>query len=181
MNVAERLRHRFPDAVREIVRHRGETTVRVTRSGLVEVCRWLREEPDLAFRFLANLTTVDYPGRRPRFDVVYHLLSHARHERLRLKVGVSEHDPRLPTLTDLWRSADWCEREVFDLFGLHFDGHPNLVRLLLPDDYEGHPLRKEALEGRDPVPFDLRQAPRQGHAGYRVFPPSTPVERPDEC
>ena len=95
------------------------------------------------FTMLLDLGAVDYPQRTPRFDVVYHLLNLRQTKRVRLLCGVADGDPKLPTATDLWKSADWAEREIFDLFGIRFDGHPDLRRIQMPNDWEGYPLRKD--------------------------------------
>ena len=95
------------------------------------------------FTLLLDIGAVDYPQRTPRFDVVYHLLDLSRTKRVRLLCGVAGDDPKLPTATDLWKSADWAEREIWDLFGIAFDGHPDLRRIQMPNDWEGHPLRKD--------------------------------------
>jgi NADH-quinone oxidoreductase subunit C len=145
-----RLRERFPDGVEAVAEFRGETTVVIRPARLVACCRYLREEPDLAFEFLSDLTAVDWLGRRPRFEVVYHLNALGRRERLRLKVRTDATEP-VPSVTGVWPTANWHEREAFDLFGIRFEGHPDLRRILMPDDWEGHPLRKD---------FPVEDAPR---------------------
>jgi len=95
------------------------------------------------FTVLLDIGAVDYPQRTPRFDVVYHLLNLAKTKRARLLCGVTIEDPKLPTATDLWKSADWAEREIYDLFGISFEGHQDLRRIQMPNDWEGHPLRKD--------------------------------------
>jgi NADH-quinone oxidoreductase subunit C len=95
------------------------------------------------FTMLLDVGAVDYPQRKPRFDVVYHLLNLRETKRVRLLCGLPDGDPKLPTATDLWKSADWAEREIFDLFGIAFEGHPDLRRIQMPNDWEGHPLRKD--------------------------------------
>ncbi len=130
----------------EVVTYRGETTLIVPPHRIVEICRVLRDAPDLRYTFLADLTAVDWPDRDPRYDVVYHLMSMETRAVVRLKTRVGaegEESPALPSVTDVWASANWCEREVFDLFGINFEGHPDLLRLLMPVDWVGHPLRKD--------------------------------------
>ncbi len=142
--LAERVRATSPD----VVVGRGEATVTVARDELLRVLRALRDDPELRLDFLSSVTATDRPGNDPRFWVVYELYSGEHHHRLRLKVGVSEEDPRVPSATGLFRTADWHERETYDFYGIGFDGHPNLRRILLPDDWEGFPLRKtEELGG----------------------------------
>ncbi len=143
--VLQRLRERFADALLEVRVWRNETTVILGGQDLVRVCRFLKEDPDLAFDFLSDVTAVDrlkLPENRPRFEIVYHPYSLAHKRRLRLKVRVDEGET-VPTVTGVWETANWHEREVFDLFGIPFDGHPDLRRILMPDDWEGYPLRKD--------------------------------------
>ena len=120
-----------------------QPTIHVPADQLVDVVRALGETIDLGFTFLADVTAVDWWPKEPRFEVVYHLASIEQASRLRVKVRVSGSAARVPTLKGLWPSADWLEREVWDLFGIVFDGHGDLRRLLMPDDWEGHPLRKD--------------------------------------
>jgi NADH-quinone oxidoreductase subunit C len=128
----------------------GLRAYRVERDAWPSVARAMKADPSLAFDLLVDVTALDFPKRRPRFDVVYHLWSLTHNRVVRVKVGVPEEDPTCPTVVDLWSSADWHERETFDLFGIRFDGHPDLRRILMPDDYPWHPLRKEfPLEGID--------------------------------
>lgn len=115
----------------------------VRRESLKEVAKILGADASAGFDLLLDVCGVDYPGRAERFEVVYHLYSIARHERLRLKVAVPEEDPVLPSLIDVWKAANWFEREVYDMFGLRFEGHPNLRRILTHEAFEGHPLRKD--------------------------------------
>jgi NADH-quinone oxidoreductase subunit C len=134
------------DGAVEVSEHRGETTIVVAPRHIVELCRTLRDAPDLRYSFLADLTAVDWPERQPRFDVVYHLLSLATRAVVRLKVRVGdegEDEPHVPSVVSVWPTANWYEREIFDLFGIVFDGHPDLRRLLMPEDWVGHPLRKD--------------------------------------
>jgi NADH-quinone oxidoreductase subunit C len=132
----------------DVVVVRDEATLLVGREELVAALERLREDPDLSFDFLSSVTATDWPGREPRFWVTYELSSLTHHHRLRVKVGLSERDPRVPSVTSLFPTADWHEREAYDFFGIVFDGHPNLRRILLPDGWEGWPLRKdEALGG----------------------------------
>jgi NADH-quinone oxidoreductase subunit C len=122
---------------------REEMSIYIERSSLVEVCALLREDPNCAFNFLADVTCVDWYPSEPRFEVVYHLLSIPNKERVRLKVRLSGDSPAVESVTSVWPAANYFEREVFDLFGIRFSGHPYLRRLLMPEDWEGHPLRKD--------------------------------------
>ncbi len=140
------VRERFGDAVLDVAEHRGETTIVVRPDAIESVCFALRDEPSLRFNYLADVTAVDWLERDPRFDVVYHLLSLETHAVIRLKVGVGDEDhpdPEVPTVTTVWPAANFFEREVFDLFGIRFAGHPNLTRILMPEDWDGYPLRKD--------------------------------------
>jgi NADH-quinone oxidoreductase subunit C len=137
--LAARVGERFPDAYLA----RGEVTLPVERGELLDALVRLRDQPDLSFGFLSSLTATDHPGQDPRFWVVYELRSVEHAHRLRVKVALPGDDPRLASVTPLFPTADWHERETFDLFGIVFDGHPDLDRILMPDDWEGHPLRKD--------------------------------------
>ena len=122
---------------------RGELTIRVRRECLREACALLRDDAATGFNFLSDITCVDWYPEEPRFEVVYSLLSMARKERIRIKVKLDSADPGVDSLTDLWPGANPFEREVFDLFGVRFHGHPYLRRIMMPEDWEGHPLRKD--------------------------------------
>jgi NADH-quinone oxidoreductase subunit C len=121
----------------------------VARDHIVAVCLALRDDPRLGFSFAPDITAVDYLPREPRFEVMVHLVSLGVPpygdvaKRLRVKVRVPGDDPRMPTLSGVWKAMNWGEREVYDLFGIRFDGHPDLRRILMPDDWEGHPARKD--------------------------------------
>ncbi len=147
-----RLRQGVADAVLASHAFRGDATAIVPREKLIEVCRVLRDDPELHFDMLVDVTAVDYLGRAPRFEVVYHLYSLTRNHRIRIKVALEEHDPRLPSLVPLWAGADWLERETWDLYGIVFEGHPDLRRIYLYEEFHGHPLRKDyPKEKRQPL------------------------------
>lgn len=133
-----RLRTRFGESIGEATLDRKQAIVVVGRDRLADVCRYLKEEEK--FDFLTDLTAVDWLARTPRFDVILNLYSFSRNERLRLKVPA---DDTCPSVTGFWSTANWLERECFDMFGLVFEGHPELKRILLPDEWKGHPLRKD--------------------------------------
>jgi len=155
--ILQRLRDRFGGSVVETHEHRGDATLVVDRAALIDTLRFCRDEPGLDFDVLMDLTAVDYsryPGREdgPRFEVVYHLYSIGRNHRLRVKIRVDEDDATVPTAVDLWPIANWFEREVWDMFGVRFSGHPNLKRLLLYEEFVGHPLRKDyPINRRQPL------------------------------
>lgn len=149
-SAADRLKEKFPEEILDEAILRDELTLTVRKERIVEVCRFLREEPELAYVFLVDLCGVDYFPREPRFEVVYHLRSLKNPSRLRLKVPLDGSQPSLPTVTSIWQGANWLEREAYDLYGIVFEGHPDLRRILTPDDMEDHPLRKDfPLQGRD--------------------------------
>jgi len=137
------LRNWDPQAVAEVIDYRGETTVVVPRQHLARVSEYLANQPDLLFSFLSDLTPVDRFPLEPRFELNYHLLSLDRKERLRLRVRLPGGEPVVASVTPVWPTANWHEREACDLFGIRFEGHPDLTRILMPDDWEGHPLRKD--------------------------------------
>jgi NADH-quinone oxidoreductase subunit C len=122
---------------------RDEMTIYVDRANIREACALLRDDAECAFNFLSDITCVDRYPAEPRFEVIYHLLSISKKERVRLKVRVDSASLTVDSLTSLWPGANYFEREVFDLFGIRFTGHPYLRRLLMPEDWEGHPLRKD--------------------------------------
>jgi NADH-quinone oxidoreductase subunit C len=122
---------------------RNELTLWIDRHSLREVCAGLRDDDSTSFNFLSDITCVDWYPSEPRFEVVYALLSHKYKQHIRLKVKLSGDDTVVDSLTELWPGADMFEREVFDLFGIRFQGHPYLRRIMMPDDWKGHPLRKD--------------------------------------
>lgn len=138
------LNARFADFIEEVIEARGEVTVVIQRAGLVPMMIFLRDEPSLRFNFLSDISGVDLGEfAEPRFAVVYHLYSLPHNHRLRLKVFLAEEDARVPTVSGVWKSASWMEREIYDMFGVDFTDHPDLRRILMPADYEGYPLRKD--------------------------------------
>lgn len=122
---------------------RDELTVWLQKEMIREACAMLRDDPNCPFNFLSDLTCVDWHPSEPRFEIVYHLFSLSTKERIRLKARLDGSSPVLESVTSVWPAANFYEREIFDLFGVRFTGHPNLQRLLMPDDWEGYPLRKD--------------------------------------
>ena len=165
LNVAERLQQSFPDAIQEIIQFRGELTVVVAAGAVLEVCTHLRDDPDLGFNYLSDLSSVDMWPEHPRFEVNVHLLVIPRHpqtaqgtRRVRVKVRLEEGDARMPSLTSLWPSSAWYERESHELFGIDFEGHPDLRPLLLPEDWEGDPpLQRHVPVKVEEVAFSFNQ------------------------
>ena len=149
--ILERLRKEFPAGVREISTSLGDEVAVIDKEALLQVATSLRDGPG-EFTMLLDLSCVDYAGEEPRFEMVYHLFSLSRNRRLRIKARLGESDLRIASLTSLWKNANWLEREVYDLFGVHFEGHPDLRRLFMYDGFEGYPLRKDyPLRRRQPL------------------------------
>jgi NADH-quinone oxidoreductase subunit C len=138
----ELLKGRFPAAVIETGSFHDQHWAVVALESWLAVAQWLRDDPGTAYNVLLDVTAVHWPHRKPPMEVVAHLYSHERNDTLRLKTRVADKGP-VASLTPLWRSADWNERETFDMFGIVFEGHPDLRRILMPDDYTDYPLRKE--------------------------------------
>lgn len=141
--VLRRLEATSPASVEDAQIFRGELTVWIPASRLRGVAEILRDDKEFGFKYLSDVTALDHYPLEPRFETVYHLYSIENNRRLRLKVRLGGDDPRVDSLVPVWPSANAFEREVFDLFGIYFEGHPYLVRILLPEDWEGHPLRKD--------------------------------------
>jgi NADH-quinone oxidoreductase subunit C len=144
LEIADRIKNKFPREVKDIVEFRGQVSMVMKRDQLLEICIWLHDDPEFHFDYLKDLCGVDYLGRKAiRFEVVYTLYSLKHDHMIRLRAEVSEEDQSIESVVQVWIGADWHERECHDLFGIIFKGHPDLKRILLPDDWEGHPLRKD--------------------------------------
>jgi len=143
-----RLRDQFGDAVGELVGAGRDASCTVEGARIAEICRFLRDEPALRFDCLSNLSGVDYP-KQSAIQVVYHLFSYPLRHWIVLKVNALRDDPVVPTVSAVWSAGDWQEREVFDLLGVTFTGHPDLRRILMPEDWPGHPLRKDFVEPQE--------------------------------
>ena len=141
--IVARIRAWRPEAIAELISFRGELTVIVPREHLRPLAQFLAGETDLAFTYLSDVTAVDRFPIEPRFELNYHLLSISRRESVRLRIRLSGDTPVTESVVPVWPTANWHEREIFDLFGIRFEGHPNMRRMLLPDDWEGYPLRKD--------------------------------------
>jgi NADH-quinone oxidoreductase subunit C len=148
-DLAARLRGPFADVLVAL----GEVTVTVDRDRLLDALRALRDEDDLRCTWLSDVSCTDWPGRDPRIWMAYHLRSPERGHRVRVKTGLPEDDLRVASAVPVFPAAEWQEREVFDLFGVGFDGHPDLRRVLMPDDWVGHPLRKDHPLGGVPTQY----------------------------
>lgn len=142
--VVERLKEQYPEEVQDVKEFRDQVSVIIRPERMLDIFRFLHDEPSLSFDFLKDLCGVDYLGKKAvRFEVVYHLYSMEHEHMLRIRVPVSETDCSVDSVTPIWIGADWHERECFDMFGIEFRGHPDPRRILMPEDWEGHPLRKD--------------------------------------
>ena len=137
----DKIKEAYPEEVIDTHSNLGQDTVSIAKADLTEVAEYIKNT--LGFNVLIDLTAVDNWKKKPRYEVVYHLLSMDTKQRLRMKVPVEAPNPTIPTLTGLWKAANWYEREVYDMFGIHFEGHPDLRRILMYPEFEGHPLRKD--------------------------------------
>lgn len=165
------LRERFPEAVQDVVEFRGETTLTIDAPQIAEVCQFLRDEQGLLFNFLVDVTGVDDYPLYPRFNVLYHLYSMLYNQKLRLKVRLGAEDDEegalvVPTVTHLWPGANWQEREVFDMFGIRFEGHPDMRRILMPEEWDGYPQRKDYPLGYETVQFSFNYDEINEHKPY---------------
>jgi len=141
--VLRKLAEKFGDAIVSTHSGFGDDTAVVRREKIVEICTFLRDDPDLRFEFAMDLTGVDYLGEVPRFEVVYHLYSMEKKRRVRIKSRLHEEDPTIDSVSSVWPGMNWYEREAFDMYGIVFRDHPNLVRILMYEGFVGHPLRKD--------------------------------------
>jgi NADH-quinone oxidoreductase subunit C len=150
--ILEALKQRFPERIRETYTFRGDDVAVIDPAATLEIHNFLKYDPALDMKLLLSVTAVDYLGQTPRFEVVTNLTSLTHHHRLRLRTRVPEERPELPSLAGLFRTANWWERYVYDLYGIRFTGHPDLRRLYLPQEWVGHPLRKDyPVKGRQPI------------------------------
>lgn len=159
--LSDALKKAFPSECIETTEFQGQFGVTVKKGRIKELLRFLHDTPDLGCTFLSDLCGVDYLGKKePRFEVVYHVYSLKNNAMLRIKAQVTESDATIDSVTDLWLGADWRERECFDMFGIRFNNHPDLRRLLMPDDWDGYPLCKEY-----PLRSDLGEREWKGYTG----------------
>lgn len=174
--VLDRLRRKFGAAILETHNQHGNETAVVERARLTEIAEFLRDDRELQFNLPVDCTAVDFWQRKePRFEVIWHLYSIPRKHRIRLKVRVTEENPVVPALTLVWPGMNWHEREAWDLYGIRFTGHPNLKRVLMYEEFVGHPLRKDyPIDKRQPlIPMrNVRDVPTQRH------PPPEMLNRP---
>lgn len=153
--IVEKLKSKFSADILDVVEFRGETTITVKKEQIVDICTFMRDQ--CGYNFLCDLCSVDYLGQSPRFMVVYNLYNISTKQRIRLKAPVEESTPQINTVSTVWGTADWMERECWDLMGISFVGHPDQRRILMPEDWEGHPLRKDyPLQGPGREPYQGR-------------------------
>jgi NADH-quinone oxidoreductase subunit C len=163
--IADLVAERLPDTVEKVEQRHGELTLHVGRDRLLDVLRLLRDHQDLRFELLSSVSGVDYLGHPEhagddrRLHAVYHLTSMTFRRRVRVEVAVTVEDPHVPSCVSVYPTADWHERETWDFFGIVFDGHPNLTRIEMPDDWDGHPQRKDYPLGGVPVEYKGAQVP----------------------
>ncbi len=158
----------FSDAITRVVVDRGELTLHVRPDRVADVAQHLRDDADQRYEMLLGVSGVDYPTQAERFHVVYHLTSMTYRRRIRLEVAVTAEDPHVLSVTRIYPTADWHEREAYDMFGIVFDGHPSLTRILMPDDWDGFPQRKDYPLGGVPVEYhDATIPPPDTRRAYR--------------
>ncbi|HQA67048.1 MAG TPA: NADH-quinone oxidoreductase subunit C [Aggregatilineales bacterium] len=150
---ADILRENFPDAVQEVIEFRDQITVVIDRDWLIEIATFLRDTEGMKFNYLSELNGVDYWPQAPRFGINYIFYSFVHNHLIQLKIFVDETDPVVPSLTSVFPGANWPEHEVYDMFGVRFEGHPDMRRILMPYDWTGHPLRKDFPLGYEEVQY----------------------------
>lgn len=166
LDPADALKEAFGDGVQDVRYFRDETTIVVAPADVKMVARYLRDTGGLLYNYLSDISAVDYYpeyNRPGRFGVSYHLYSLLYNRRIRLKTYVEEDEPVVPTVTDIWPAAGWLEREIYDMMGIEFDGHPDMRRLLMPDDWHGHPHRRDYPLGYETVQFSFNAEEIQKH------------------
>ncbi len=143
LEIAGKLKEKFGSEIETVKEFRDQVSVSVKRGKIMEICGFLHDDPDIYMDFLSDLCGVDYPDRKDRFEVVYNLYSIKHGHRLTVKALVPENEPSLDSVVSIWNGANWHEREACDMYGIVFNGHPDLRRILMPEDWEGYPLRKD--------------------------------------
>ncbi|GBE03863.1 MAG TPA: NADH-quinone oxidoreductase subunit C [Nitrospirae bacterium] len=143
LEIIEKLKEKFATEIMDVSEFRGQVSVSVRPAKIMDMCRYLHDDPDLYMDYLADLCGVDYPDRKYRFEVVYNLFSIKHRHRLLIKALILEKDPNVDSVVPIWAGANWHEREACDMYGIVFNGHPDLRRILMPDDWVGYPLRKD--------------------------------------
>lgn len=143
LEIAEKIKNKFPSDVLDAVSFREQVSITVKRDRIIDICRYLREDPDILMDYLSDLCGVDFQDKRLRFEVVYNLYSLKHRCKIRIKALIPGDDPSIESVVSLWNGANWHEREVYDMYGIVFKGHPDLRRILMPEDWEGFPQRKD--------------------------------------
>jgi NADH-quinone oxidoreductase subunit C len=144
LQVAEKIKERFPEEVLDVREFRGQVSVSLKKERILDICRYLHDDPGLFLDYLVDVCGVDYLGKKEkRFEVVYHLYSIKHRHAVRIKAEVAGDNPSIDSVMPIWTGANWHEREAYDMYGIIFNGHPDLRRILLPEDWEGYPLRKD--------------------------------------
>lgn len=170
IEIANRLKEKFPIEVVEVKSFRDQVFVSVKRERLLDICRYLYDDPDLSMNYLADLCGVDYPSRKYRFEVVYNLYSLKYNHRVILKAQIPQDDPSVESVVQIWNGANWHERETCDMYGIVFKGHPDLRRILMPEDWEGFPQRKDyPLKGQEGLEYRGFEETRELHAHDREW------------
>ena len=151
LEIAEKIKNKFLQEILDINQFRDQVSVTIKRDKIIDICRYLYEDPDIRMDFLSDLCGVDYPERKPRFEIVYNLCSLKHGHRIRIKALIPEDNPSIDSVVSIWSGANWHEREACDMFGIVFNGHPDLRRILMPEEWNGFPLRKnyplQGIEG----------------------------------
>jgi len=164
-----RIKERFPDSVLDFHSQHGDATITLKTDDLVEVCSFLKSEKGLDYQFMMDITAADFPERGKRFEIIYHLYSLSKNQRIRLKVHESEHNQKIKSISSVWKAANWFEREVWDMYGINFKDHPNMKRILLYEEFEGFPLRKDyPIDKEQPIydkDFDYAEMLSSGALG----------------
>jgi len=155
MDITNQIRHAFPEKVQDIIEFRGEVTVIVDPSAILEVAHYCRYTEGLQFNLLSDLGGNDYFPAEPRFGISYVLYSMSLNHTIRLKVYLPNSDPTVDSVVSMWQGANWMEREIYDMFGVTFTGHPDMRRILMPFDWNGYPLRKDFPLGYEEVAFSF--------------------------
>jgi NADH-quinone oxidoreductase subunit C len=154
--VVIKLKEKFSKYNFEVAEFRNELTVKLDKKNIVKICQFLKDDEDLQFKLCEDVTAIDWARRKDRFTVVYHIFSLRHNFRLRLKADVDESDCSIDTVSSVWKSANWAEREAYDMYGIIFKGHPDLRRMYMPEEFEFHPLRKDfpltGIPGSLPLP-----------------------------
>jgi len=150
LQIAEKIKEKFPDEVLEIKEFREQVSVLLKKGRILDICKYLHDDPELCFDYLVDLCGADYAESKQKLEVIYHLYSISNEHAIRLKAEVPAINPEIDSVTSVWTGVNWHERECYDMFGIIFKGHPDLRRILMPEDWDGYPLRKDyPVEGQD--------------------------------